>query len=218
MPPGNVDAESVKRKLRFDYLKVRNEPPSKVLDVFSNVLAHYYRPNLVIHDLIQDTANQIQRGFRLRWVMIGLKNESDGMYHYEVHSGMRPEAWANQKTRVYKLESFDVYGDYKAGEISKLTRVLLEEENPLDKASAGVTNRPILLGSRRKNEMETLEADFIDTLIYGPNNDLLGWIEYSGTVTGHFPEAMTIRNIEIVANLLGVGLYMHGKHRPGVSP
>jgi len=212
MPPGTVDAESVKRKLRFDYLKVRNEPPSKVLDVFSAVLAHYYRPNIVVHDLIQDAANQIQRGLRLRWVMIGLKSELDGLYRYEVHSGMRPDAWANQKSRAYKLETFDTYGDYKAGEISKLTRVYLEEENPLDKASEGVANRPILLGSRRKNEMETLEADFIDTLIYGPNNDLLGWIEYSGTVTGHFPEAMTIRNIEIVAGILGVGLYMHGKH------
>lgn len=202
-----VSVDSVKRKLKFDYLKIKNDPESKNLEVFSHLLGHFLRPQLSTSELMSDAAVTIQKQFRLRWVMIGLKDRTDGKYRYMFMSGMRDEAWIRQKTKSYKLEDFDPKSvGYKAGEISTLSRAYLEEENPLFNDDVNVVNRPALLRAKRKSEDETLEADFIDTLIIGPNNELYGWIEYPGTVTGRFPEPMTIRHIETVASVLAAAI------------
>jgi hypothetical protein len=201
-----VDVESVKRRLRFDYLGARSDPTSRVLDGYVSLLTHFQRHPLIVRDMIQDTANWIHRQFRLRWCMIGLRGP-DGVYRYEVEAGMRPEAWSKQKTKVYKNTDFAPSAqNYTAGEISKLSRVYLEEENQLAGGDELVVNRPALLRARRKADDETLEADFIDTLILGPRDDLLGWIEYSGTLTGKFPDAMTIRFIEGISAILAAAI------------
>ncbi len=197
-----VDPETVKRKLRFDYMKARNEANFKSLEIFTTLLAHFDKPQMSIHDIIQEATQIIQKQFRLRWVMIGMKSMSDGKYRYEVHTGMRDEAWKRQSTKVYRYEDFNMTNNYIAGEISKLTRVYLEEDNPLPKEDEGVVNRPALLKLRRRLAEDTLEADFLDTMIMGPNNDLMGWIEYPGTVTGKFPDSLTIRYIEVAAAII----------------
>ena len=192
--------------MRFDYLGARSDPTSRVLDGYVSLLAHFHKQPLIVRDLIQDTANWVHRQFRLRWCMIGLRGP-DGVYRYEVEAGMRPEAWARQKTKLYKSTDFAASAqNYKAGEISKISRVYLEEENQLYKEDEGVVNRPALLRSRRKADDETLEADFIDTLVLGPRDDLLGWIEYSGTLTGKFPDAMTIRYVEGIASIVAAAI------------
>ena len=202
----SMDVEAVKRKLKFDYLKIRNDPSSKNLETFSTLLSNFQRPQINVHDLIQEAANIIQKQFRFRWTMIGLKSQSDELYRYEVQVGMRAESWARQKVKVYKIADFDMKGTYKAGEISKLTRFYPEEENQLFKEDQGVVNRPILLRAKRKTEDEALEADFIDTLILGPGDELMGWIEYGGTVAGKLPDIMTIRYIEVIAGILGAAI------------
>lgn len=208
MPTIYPDPETVKRSIRLRYLGARSEVTSKVLDGFAALLNKFHTHPLVIQDLIQEAANQIQRQFRLRYTMIGLRNPADGIYRYEVQAGMRPEAWTWQKARTYKKEDFalSVEGYYSAGEISRLTRIYLEEENPLGEADVGVVNRPFMLKARRKSEEDTLEADFIDTLIADDKNDILGWIEYSGTLTGKFPDPMTLRYIELMSVILAAAI------------
>jgi hypothetical protein len=201
-----MDVEAVKRKLKFDYLKTRNDPSSRNLETFSALLSDFQRPQIAIHDLMQEATNLIQKQFRFRWTMIGLKSQSDGLYRYEFQAGMRAESWARQKVKVYKLTDFDMKGAYKAGEISKLTRFYPEEDNPLFSEDQGVVNRPILLRGKRKTEDEALEADYIDTLILGPGDELMGWIEYGGTVAGKLPDLMTIRYIEVIAGILGAAI------------
>lgn len=204
-----VDKESVKRKLKFDYLRVKNHPDSKAIDGMAELLSCMFTPHMPTHEIIQKAANIIHHQYRLRWVMIGLRDPLDGMYKYQVHSGMRPDAWENQRAKIYTAEDFNlvVPGKYAASEISRLSRVYLEEDNPLGQEALGTVNRPVLLGARRKSDSDALEADFIDTLIIGPGNDFLGWIEYSGTVTGTYPDPMTIRHIELYSTILAVALW-----------
>ena len=212
MISNSVSTEAVKRKLKFDYMKVRNEPLSRDLEVIPKLLTHFHKPQLVIRDLIQDTANQIQSQFRLRWAMIGLLSNSDGLYRYEVHSGMRPQAWHKQRSKEYKYEDFELSAkNYKAAEVSRLTRVYLEEENILQGADTQVANRPALLAAKRRTEDETLEADFIDTLILGPSDALLGWIEYGGTLTGKFPGATVIRHIEAISSVIAAAIAINAR-------
>lgn len=201
------DAESVKRRLRFDYMRVKSDPAAKNLDVLTAVLVVTQRPQLTPIELSQETVNILQKQYRLRWAMIGLRNRVDGKYRYEVNCGMREDAWSRQKAKTYSLADFmETSERYKFGEISKLTRVYPEEENPLFNDDQLLTNRPVLLKSKRSSDDETLEADFIDTLIMGPGNDLLGWIEYSGTIANRFPDATVIRGIEVIAGVLALAM------------
>ncbi len=202
-----MDPETVKRGLRIDYLSARSDNSSKHMDGIASLLAKFHRPPMMIKELAQEIANYIQRQFRLRWVMIGLKGP-DNFFRYEVQAGMKAEAWESQKGRTYKKQDFalSVPGTYSAGEISKLTRIYLEEDNPLAEQDTKVLNRPFLLHSKRKSRSSTLEADFLDTLVLDPGGDLLGWIEYSGTVTNEFPDPLAIRWIELISSVLSAAI------------
>jgi hypothetical protein len=201
-----VDPETVKRRLRFDYLKAKNDPTSRTLDGFTSLLQHFQKPRLVIHEMIQDAATYIQKQFRLRWVIVGLRG-NDGMYRYEVMSGLRDEAWARQRTKVYAQADFiPASGRYNYGDISKISRVYLEEQNPLYKEDEQTINRPALLRSKRDSDETCLEADFIDTLILGSKDELLGWIDYSGTIAGEFPDPWTMRNVEVISAIIGAAI------------
>lgn len=202
-----VEPDAVKRKLKFDYMKAKSENTSKVMDGFSQLLAHFHKQPLDVRELMQDAASFIQRHFRLRWVMIGLRSPSDGLYRYEFMSGMRDDAWAQHRKKAYKLEDFTTYTNYKGGDISRLSRVYLQEENVLYKEDEEKgLNRPALYHARRLLPDDVLEADYIDTLIIGYGETILGWIEFSGSVTGKLPDPMTIRSIETISTILGAAL------------
>ncbi len=177
------------------------------------LIGRFEKQPVPVMDLLQDAAHYIHRAFRLRWVMIGTRNPSDGVCRYVVESGMRPDAWKWQKERTYVKEDFALSkaGWYSAGELSRLTRVYLEEDNPLAEDDVEkIVNRPFMMKATRKTVDDTLEADFIDTLILTPDNDLLGWIEYGGTIAGKFPDPVVFRWIEFIAAILGAALASAG--------
>jgi hypothetical protein len=65
--------------------------------------------------------------------------------------------------------------------------------------------------AKRRTEDETLEADFIDTLILGPSDALLGWIEYGGTLTSKFPDPSVIRYIEVISSVLAAAITVNSR-------
>ncbi len=208
-----VDKDIVKRGLRTSYLGARSDPSTRLIDGYAALLERFHRRPIVIHDLLQDSANFIHRQFRLRWVMIGLRSP-DGLYRYEAQAGMRPEVWEKQRARTYTREDFApvVEGVFNAGEVSRLTKVYLEEDNPLAEEDLVKINRPVLLKGKRRTQEDALEGDFLDTLILGTDNTLFGWIDYSGTVTGKFPDAMTIRWVELLSAILASAIACESPH------
>ena len=208
---GAIDTETVKRRLRFDYVRVKNEPASRAVDGITALMVHFHKPQLNINEVIQEASDIIQRQFKLKWIMIGIKGKNDGLFRYTVMTGMNREVWERQRKRTYRAEDFEPSCDnYKFGEISDLSRVYLQEENMLSsEEEKKLVQRPALLGTTRRSSSETLEADFIDTLMYGPGRDLLGWIEYSGTVANEFPQPVVIRQIEVYAAVLAGAVALH---------
>lgn len=209
-----VSPDDVEIKLKMDYLRTKSEHLSKTFEAFVNILGHFQKDPMVLSDMLQDAANQIRSLFRFRYVMIGLRSP-DGQYRYEFMSGMRDDTWAAHRKKSYRAESFSlsVPGWYRAGEISSLSRVYLEEKNPLGPGYEDSVNRPVLLSSKRTSADASLEADFLNTLIVGPRNELLGWIEYSGTVAGKLPDATAVRSIEVIASVLGAAITSHDRKR-----
>ena len=74
----------------------------------------------------------------------------------------------------------------------------------------GSYDRAALLGMRRLTPSDSLEADYIDIWIQGVNGKLLGWIEISGTRTAKLPDIMTIKQIEVIASVIGAALVKRG--------
>jgi hypothetical protein len=209
-----VTPDRVEISLKMAYLKSRRDPNSRILEGFVTLLEHFQKNHMALAALLQEAANLIRSQFTLRYVMIGLKGQ-DGTYKYEFMSGMRDDSWAAHKKKVYTLESFatSVPGWYSVGVISKLSRVYLEEKNPLGPGYETSVNRPALLSQQRSSIDSSLEADFFNTLIKGPRDELLGWIEYPGTVGGKLPDATVIRNVEVVASILGAAIMYLDRNR-----
>jgi len=197
----------VEASLKMAYIKTRRAHDSRVLEGFVTLLGHFQKNNMSLNVLLQEAADLIKNQFSLRYVMIGLKGKN-GIFKYECMSGMRDDSWAAHRKKEYTLESFSttVPGWYSAEEISNLTRVYLEEKNPLGPGYETSVNRPALLSMRRSSVESSLEADFFNTLIKGPRDELLGWMEYPGTVSGKLPDAAVIRSIEVVASILAAAI------------
>lgn len=207
----SVDPNSVKRRLRFEYIKGRGEPAVKTLEGVMTLLQHFHRPSLSIHELSQEAASYIQKQYRLRWAMVGLRG-ADGLYRYEVMAGLRDEPWSRHKDNVYTRADFTPSADrFNFGDISSLTRIYLEEQNPLYNEDEKAVNRPALLRSKRDSDETCLEADFLDTLIIGGKDELLGWIDYSGTIANEFPDASVIRGVEAISAVIGAAIAVRGK-------
>jgi hypothetical protein len=68
----------------------------------------------------------------------------------------------------------------------------------------------LMLQSARKSLDDTIEGDYIDVLILGKGEELLGWIEISGMQNGKFPDAQTLKCIELLATVIGVALARAG--------
>ena len=207
-----IDNDIVIRGLRMNYQAARADHVFKIIDGSASLITRSQKKPVALNDILQEAATYIQKQFRLRWVIMGLRSPTDGLCRYVSESGVRQEVWEWQRDAVYKKEDFALSkpGWFSAGEISALSRVYLEEDNPLgdDAARKGV-NRPFMMKAIRKSPDDALEADFIDTLIMTPDNDLLGWIEYSGTIAGKFPDSLVIRWIEMVSAILGAAIVTH---------
>jgi len=200
--PGRVEAN-----LKMAYIRTKRSHDSRVLEGFVTLLGHFQKDNMSLTVLLQEAADLVKNLFALRYVMIGLKGRN-GVYRYECMSGMRADSWAAHRTKEYTLESFSttVPGWYRAEVISSLTRVYLEEKNPLGPGYETSVNRPALLSMKRSSVESSLEADFFNTLIKGSRDELLGWIEYPGTIGGKLPDATVIRSVEVVASILAAAI------------
>ncbi len=217
--PGPADKEGVtpyqvEMNLRKDYLSTRRDADAKVLEMYSTLLATLQKSHISLGTIMQEAADLVRNQFSLRYVMIGLRDR-DGKYRYAYMSGMRADSWAAHRKKVYTMDSFalTVNGWYSATAISDLTRVYLEEKNPLGPGYEDSVNRPALLSMRRSSVESSLEADFFNALIKGPRDDLLGWIEYAGTIGGKLPDASIMRSIEVVGSILAVAMHMHNRER-----
>jgi hypothetical protein len=202
-----VTPYQVEMNLRKGYLATRRGQDARVFDCFSTLLGQVQRSHVSLGTILQEAAD-------LGYVMIGLRDQ-DGKYRYAYMSGMRADSWAAHRKKVYTLDSFSLIVDgwYSAATVSDLTRVYLEEKNPLGPGYEDSVNRPALLSMRRATVESSLEADFFNTLIKGSRDELFGWIEYAGTVGGKLPDAAAIRSIEVVSSILAVAITAHSRAR-----
>ena len=70
-----------------------------------------------------------------------------------------------------------------------------------------------MLQMARRALDDSIEGDYLDINILGSDDELLGWIEISGTVTGKLPDIATIRTIEGMASVLALAITRENERR-----
>lgn len=189
----------------------------KTLEGVQTLLSRFEESNLDIDGMLNGAANLISRQFWIDNVAIGLRDPQDGLYKYRAMTGFRPDALEAHKKITYRREQFGENGEFHGVAISKYSRIYLAEDNPLSEDELKAYNRPTLLTTRRRNPTDSLEGDYIDVGIIGQNDELIGWIEISGTRTMKLPDATTIRWVEVIASILAAALTCSTRNRPGIG-
>ena len=207
--PLGVAHEDVARKLKLDYVGAIMDHTDRNLDSIQDLLEEVSRPQGDAKELLDSVAKLIYKQFHVREVAIGLKSP-DGLYRYVTMHGMRTNIWAEHRDLAYPYDSFFDNVKYKGTVISDYTKLLLAEDMPYDMGEKQTYSEHLMKSSTRKALDDSIEGDYLDILIYGIGNELLGWIEISGTWEDKLPTARTIRCLEIVANITGVALSIRG--------
>jgi len=209
--PIDVDYKDIPKKLKFDYERAVRDLNGRTLAAVQALMQQIESPQPDARNLMLDASNLISRQFGISNVSVGLKG-SDGLFRYDIMVGLREDAIAERKKIAYKKEEFYDAGPYKGYWISRYTKLYLAEDHPYADSDQGAYNRPILLkDSKRRLPNEALEGDYINVHIFDANNELVGWIETSGTRTGQLPDATSIRWMELMGCIIGIALRKKGR-------
>jgi hypothetical protein len=209
-PTARVDHNEIARRMMFDYLHGAKDKNERALDGILYLLSHFQKPRMDLNALLVDIGSIIQKQLGIANVCIGLRSASDGLFRYEVIAGLRSDTEDAQRKLAYTEAQFSDDTEYKGTMIGKITKLYLAEDLPYKDSERGSYDRRALLGMSRLSPTDSLEADYIDTWIQGINGKLLGWIEISGTRTGRLPDIMTVKQIEVMASIIGTALINQG--------
>jgi hypothetical protein len=200
-----ADHRDIPHRMKFEYAHNLRDPARRAIEALQDILDCFSSPSVDVKDVMQKVADTICKSFGIDNAAIGLRSP-DGMYRYNAISGMREEAASSTLKLVYSIDQFQKDGEYNGTMISKRSKLYLAEDNEYKGLDLTAMNRPGLVGLKRRSLTDGLEADYIDTFIVGPHEELLGWIEISGTRTGKLPDVATIRWVEAAASLIAIAI------------
>jgi len=213
--PGPVKPELIKKRMWLAYQYACSNPSNERMDCVHSMITHLADPELDMKHFLQEVADTINNKLGIKETTIGLKDPIDGLYRYVVMSGLTDSEWEAHKVLTYKYEDFYSQNVYKFMQISRYTHLSLADDNPYAAGEDATYEKDVMLQSKRKGLEDTIEGDYLDIMIYGKGEDLLGWIEISGMKSGHFPDVETIKCLELLASVLGIAL-AHIAPRPAV--
>jgi hypothetical protein len=198
--------ELIKKRMWLAYQYACSNPSNERMDCIHAMITHLADPELDMKSFLQEVADTINNKFGIKETTIGLKDSVDGLYRYAVMSGLTDSEWEAHKSLTYKYEDFYSQNVYKFMQISKYTHLSLADDNPYAEGEDATYEKELMLHSKRKGLEDTIEGDYLDVLIYGKGEELLGWIEISGMKSGHFPDVETIKCLEMLASVMGIAL------------
>jgi len=210
--PGPVEYQDIPRKMKMEYNFPAAGKTYKILDQMSLLLRQFQRPQLDLKELMTDAGNLIMKQFSLRQVGIGLRG-ADGNYRYEVLIGYRADTEAANRKIFYTPAQFVDPKVYKGYMISKYAKIFLAEDNPWLESEKEAYNLPSLLGATRRSLDDYVEGDYLNIHILGKDDEILGWIEVSGTTTGKLPDMAAVRWMEFIGQIIAAAIVIHGQRR-----
>ena len=192
-------------KMRLDYARGVKDHSIRCVENLNELCWKLESPGYDAGMFMREAAELISKLFGIASVAISVR-DPDNLFRYKVVIGLDPEAIRGFDKLVYTEEYLldaTIFPNY---EISKHTKLYLAEDHPYAEGEEFSYQRPGLIGMKRRALTESLEADYLDFYFRSPDGKLLGYIEASGTRLRKLPDAPTIIWIELLANVLGLGL------------
>ena len=209
-----INSELIKRRMWLDYQKASNDPANDRLECVHELMDKLVDPSMERERFLWDAANTISSKLAIEEVTIGVRDLKDGLYRYQAMCGLEDSEWDAHKKLSYTREQFDTQDVYKYKEISVHTRLFLVEDNPYGAGEDDTYKKDLMLHDKRSSLEDTIEGDYLDTLVFGKNNELIGWIEIGGMKNGKFPDGQTIITLELLAAVIGAALTLLGPSAP----
>ena len=210
---GLVTKEEVVRKIRYNYTFSHKDLSNRILDTLGKLILDGLKPGKDVVQLLNEAATMIDKHLQIRTTTIGIRDPTDGMYRYVAMSGLNDDQWQAHKVLSYTRQDLFDPLKYRSSRISDLTLVFLVEDSPYNPDEITTYNSKLSSAMIRRSAEDCNEGDYFDIHIKGPGDELLGWIEISGTNYGKMPDANVLRWIEMIATVLGLVLTSRGYTR-----
>lgn len=204
--PKVVGPKDVALRMRLDYSHGVKDHTTRIVEEVTGLCTKSKQANLDTDSFLKETADLISKLFGVASVAIAVWDPAWRLYKFRVATGLGQEG-----TRQYSNLSFtrDQMMDdktYPCYEISRHTKLYLSEDHPYVEGEESTFARPSLLGMKRHSLSDSLEADYLCVFFRGANDEILGWIEVSGTRVRKLPDVTDIKWIELIACILGAAI------------
>ena len=199
------DHAEAARKIKQEYTHGRKEPGARGLDCLHGLIKALMQGEPNLNEFLKTVAKAIYTQFNIKDVSICLRGQDD-IFRYATMHGMREEVWAAPRNIAYTLDQVLDPNLYKGTEISRFTKLFLAEDNPYAESEGLTCSGHLMTTSKRRTAEESIEGDYLDVFIFGPKDEVLGWIETSGTWDGRLPDARTIRGLEVLSSVLALAI------------
>lgn len=198
-----VSPSEVSMRMKLEYTHGLRDPTSKILEALLAIGVKLEKPGFDLNTILKECAELISRHLSISSVAVGLWNSALRRYKYEVVVGLNPESVKGFMELSYDKSDLLDPKTYPCHDISRMTKLFLGEDHPYADNEEFSYNKPILLGMNRHSVDESLEADYLCVFFRGPGDEILGWMDISGTRAKRLPDATTIRWVELIAQIMG---------------
>lgn len=188
--------------LRKNYSGFPKDQNESAMMAVASLVAHSIDSDS-IDKIAKETVTVIHRLFDFQFVYISLKGD-DGFFRYIAQIGLPKEKEDTLYRIKYSAEDLFDESSYPSTQLSEITRFYMAESMPYKVDEIDTFGRPIMIGQKRKNLNEMIEADYFDIYIRDVNQELLGYIELSLTRSRMLPDRSEIAWVELIATLIGI--------------
>ncbi|MBU0685142.1 MAG: hypothetical protein ABIE25_03870 [Thermoplasmatota archaeon] len=200
----NHSASEVARKYKNEYSHVSIDQTDRSIEMIQDLLEMISTQKVDSKALCEHIVKTVYRQMHVKEVSVGLRSASDGKFRYVTMHGMRANVWTEHKKLAYTNDEFSDSAIYKGTMISKYTKLFLAEDEPYHESEKGTFNEHLMQISMRKAIDDSIEGDYLDIHVFGQGNELLGWIEISGTWENKLLGPRSLKTMEIMASLAGI--------------
>lgn len=194
-------------KMKIDYSRGFKDHAIRSAEALKELCWLLERQGSELGVFLKEAAEIISKHFGIASVAIAIR-DPDGRFRYKAVVGLDPDAIKGFDNIVYTKEQLLSSSIYPSYDISEHTKLYLAEDHPYAAGEESSYQRPGLIGMKRRSLTDSLEADYLDFYFNDRDGDLLGYIETSGTRLRKLPDTATIVWLELLASIVGVGVWL----------
>lgn len=189
--------------IRDRYSPIPRDQNEKVMDAIQKLLSDARDPSLPLKAFLNETGRLIHRLFDFKEIAIGIRSKKDDLFRYEVLIGFSSDAESARKKLTYTQDEMINSNKYPNGiMITKKTEFMIVELQSYITGEEITFNRPNQLMKERSSIEDIIDGDYIEVYFFGRKNEVIGYIELSGTRSGKMPSRSTMRWLELMSSII----------------